>query len=71
MALAVGPWIGALGIFLQVVTGYPKAPSGIPILAVVGLLCTSAARWAWIAVVALFFVGLIWIGSLPPLSADL
>ncbi len=53
MLSLAGLWIGALGIFLQAVTGakgYPKVPPGIP------------ARLAWTAALGLFLVGLIWIG---------
>jgi hypothetical protein len=40
-ALAVGLWIGAFGILVQVMTGakgYPRLPPGIPILVATGLL---------------------------------
>ena len=71
-ALAVGLWIGALGIFLQTATsakGHPKVPLGILILAAVGLFVYLTSRWAWTALIGFFPAALISMGSLRILAA--
>lgn len=62
---AIGLWVAAAGIFIQVATGatgYPKVPPGIIILAVVGILVYATARFRWASFLGLILAGKIAMG---------
>lgn len=65
--LAMGLWIAALDILLQVATGasgHPKVPPGMVILVVVGIGVYFTSRWRRTAVAGLFLSILISVGCL-------
>jgi hypothetical protein len=62
---AIGLWVAAAGIFIQVATGatgYPKVPPGIIILVVVGILIYATAKFRWASFIGLILAGKIAMG---------